>query len=85
MKFSGQRKIGGDGAQHNWLFTIIFYLSFYRVKVREGRFGELTEILAWYEYINDVILDHLDDEIKSTNKSGVWRYLISFKVRVSAQ
>ena len=30
-----------------------------RVKVREGRFGELTEILAWYEYINDVILDHL--------------------------
>ena len=48
--------------------------------MREGRFGEITEILAWYEYINDVILDHLDDEIKSTNKSGVWRYLISFKV-----
>ena len=55
----------------------------FRVKVREGRFGELTEILAWYEYINDVILDHLDDEIKSTNKSGVWRYLISFKVILS--
>ena len=50
-----------------------------RVKVREGRFGEITQILGWYEYINDVILDHLDDEIKSTNKSGVWRYLISFK------
>ena len=32
---------------------------FFRVKVREGRFGEITEILAWYEYINDVILDHL--------------------------
>ena len=52
---------------------------FFRVKVREGRFGEITQILGWYEYINDVILDHLDDEIKSTNKSGVWRYLISFK------
>ena len=52
-----------------------------RVKVREGRIGEITEILAWYEYINDVILDHLDDEIKSTDRSGVWRYLISFKVR----
>ncbi|QQP41908.1 Uncharacterized protein FKW44_016410, partial [Caligus rogercresseyi] len=49
------------------------------VKVREGRFGEITSILAWYEFINDIILDHLDDEIKSTNKSGVWRYLISFK------
>jgi len=51
----------------------------FRVKVREGRIGEITEILAWYEYINDVILDHLDDEIKSTDRSGVWRYLISFK------
>ena len=50
------------------------------MKVREGRIGEITEILAWYEYINDVILDHLDDEIKSTDRSGVWRYLISFKV-----
>ena len=77
MKFSGQWKIGGDRTQ---LAFHDHFLSFYRVKVREGRFGELTEILAWYEYINDVILDHLDDEIKSTNKSGVWRYLISFKV-----
>ena len=42
------------------------------MKVREGRIGEITEILAWYEYINDVILDHLDDEIKSTDRSGVW-------------
>ena len=40
----------------------------------------MTEILAWYEFINDIILDHLDDEIKSTDQSGVWRYLISFKV-----
>ena len=60
------------------LFHTFDYHSI-RVKVREGRFGEITQILGWYEYINDVILDHLDDEIKSTNKSGVWRYLISFK------
>ena len=86
------------------------------MKVREGRIGEITEILAWseyhkifffhreslleilclivrqsflhkqmnrYEFINDVILDHLDDEIKSTDRSGVWRYLISFKVSSS--
>ena len=44
-----------------------------RLKVREGSFSEITSILAWYEFINDIILDHLDDEIKSTNKSGVWR------------
>ena len=47
--------------------------------MREGKFNEITSILAWYESINNIILDHLDDEIKSTNKSGVWRYLISFK------
>ena len=80
MKFSGLSwrhfKIS---IQHS---LVIMVLSSYRVKVREGRFGELTDILAWYEYINDVILDHLDDEIKSTNKSGVWRYSISFKVKV---
>ena len=46
-----------------------------RVKVREGKFNEITSILAWYEFINDIILDHLDDEIKSTNRSGVWRYV----------
>ena len=50
------------------------------MKVREGKIAEITEILAWYEYINDVILDHLDENIKSTDRSGVWRYLISFKV-----
>ena len=60
---------------NNLLHKLIF-----RVKVREGKIAEITEILAWYEYINDVILDHLDENIKSTDRSGVWRYLISFKV-----
>ena len=63
----------------SFLFHFLSQHHSIRVKVREGRFGEITQILGWYEYINDVILDHLDDEIKSTNKSGVWRYLISFK------
>ena len=61
-------------------FSLSISWSRNRVKVREGRIGEVTEILAWYEFINDIILDHLDDEIKSTDQSGVWRYLISFKV-----
>ena len=55
------------------MFYIFIQISC-RLKVREGSFNEITSILAWYEFINDIILDHLDDEIKSTNKSGVWRY-----------
>ena len=73
LKFQIQHEVFRFSLFHNFDHHSI------RVKVREGRFGEITQILGWYEYINDVILDHLDDEIKSTNKSGVWRYLISFK------
>ena len=58
--------------------TIMFLIV--RVKVKDGKFDELTEILAWYDLINDVILDHLDEEITAINQSGVWRYLLSFKV-----
>ena len=68
------------GKQFSWFYQLLLPLR-NRVKVREGRIGEVTEILAWYEFINDIILDHLDDEIKSTDQSGVWRYLISFKVK----
>ena len=83
MKFSGLIKICNFCKRLSFCIEyslpLSFSLSLFRVKVREGRIGEITEILAWYEYINDVILDHLDDEIKSTDRSGVWRYLISFK------
>lgn len=77
---SSTKCLGKSVYKSRYVENLVFTFLSCRVKVREGRFGELTEILAWYEYINDVILDHLDDEIKSTNKSGVWRYLISFKV-----
>ena len=83
MKFSGLIRICNFCKRLSFCIEyslpLSFSLSLFRVKVREGRIGEITEILAWYEYINDVILDHLDDEIKSTDRSGVWRYLISFK------
>ena len=48
-----------------------------------ARYEYINDVILRYEYINDVILDHLDDEIKSTDRSGVWRYLISFKVSKS--
>ena len=73
------QKLGGVLFATSFSSMLFLTIRTIRVKVREGRFGEITQILGWYEYINDVILDHLDDEIKSTDKSGVWRYLISFK------
>ena len=58
------------------------YTSPCRVKVREGKIAEITEILAWYEYINDVILDHLDENIKSTDRQTCERCLTMVGWRV---
>lgn len=35
--------------------------------------------LRWYNAVNTVLLEHLTRQIKETDKSGVWRYLIAFK------
>jgi hypothetical protein len=44
-----------------------------RIHVREGRLTDISTIMAWYSIINKVSTDHLDNEIKSANKSSVWK------------
>ena len=51
----------------------IFFLN--RIHVREGRLTDITTIMAWYSIITKVSTDHLDNEIKSTNNSSVWKYV----------
>ncbi|KAL2714474.1 Atrial natriuretic peptide receptor 1 [Vespula squamosa] len=41
--------------------------------------SSITEVLAWYTSVNAAMLDHLTNQIKETDNSGVWRYLIAFK------
>jgi hypothetical protein len=41
--------------------------------VREGRLTDTTTIIAWYSLINKIVANHLGNEIKSTNKSSVWK------------
>lgn len=36
-------------------------------------------MMHWYRVVNGAMLDHLSNQIKETNESGVWRYLIALK------
>merc|ERR1712172_259568 len=40
---------------------------------------DITSILNWYKLADAVFLDHLSQDIKRTNSSAVWRYLIGYK------
>ncbi|RZC42938.1 uncharacterized protein BDFB_008937, partial [Asbolus verrucosus] len=39
----------------------------------------MTDVLLWYTSVNAAMLDHLTNQIKETDNSGVWRYLLAFK------
>ncbi|KAL3274580.1 hypothetical protein HHI36_015963 [Cryptolaemus montrouzieri] len=53
-------------------------LKNFRLKIS---FEEITmqEVLLWYTSVNGALLDHLTNQIKETDNSGVWRYLLAFK------
>lgn len=35
--------------------------------------------MHWYRVVNAAMLEHMSNQIKETNESGVWRYLIALK------
>lgn len=39
----------------------------------------ITDVLSWYTSVNAAMLDHLTNQIKETDNSGVWRYLLAYK------
>ncbi|XP_012256293.1 receptor-type guanylate cyclase daf-11 isoform X2 [Athalia rosae] len=53
-------------------------LNDFREKISSEE-SSITEVMAWYTSVNAAMLDHLTNQIKETDNSGVWRYLISFK------
>ncbi|XP_065091667.1 uncharacterized protein LOC135712640 isoform X2 [Ochlerotatus camptorhynchus] len=44
-----------------------------------GETSTVRDVLHWYTTVNGALLEHLTNQIKDANKSGVWRYLLSFK------
>ncbi|XP_002074778.3 uncharacterized protein LOC6652499 [Drosophila willistoni] len=55
-------------------------LNEFRDRVRlEPEDSSITEVMNWYTSINRGLLHHLNEQIKETDNSGVWRYLVGFK------
>ncbi|KAH8331766.1 hypothetical protein KR074_011138 [Drosophila pseudoananassae] len=55
-------------------------LTDFRNRVRlEPEESSITEVMNWYTSINRGLLHHLNEQIKETDNSGVWRYLVGFK------
>ncbi|XP_030381562.1 uncharacterized protein LOC115629245 [Scaptodrosophila lebanonensis] len=55
-------------------------LNDFRDRVRsEPEDSSITEVMNWYTSINRGLLHHLNEQVKETDSSGVWRYLIGFK------
>uniref|UniRef100_A0A6P4E920 guanylate cyclase n=1 Tax=Drosophila rhopaloa TaxID=1041015 RepID=A0A6P4E920_DRORH len=55
-------------------------LNEFRDRVRlEPEESSITEVMNWYTSINRGLLHHLNEQIKETDSSGVWRYLVGFK------
>lgn len=42
------------------------------------------EIMIWYMNVNSALLDRISNQIKESDRSGIWRYLISFKTLIRA-
>lgn len=37
----------------------------------------MADVMRWYNTVNAALLDHLTNQIKETDNSGVWRYVYS--------
>lgn len=45
----------------------------FRQTVKQSEETTITDVLAWYTSVNAAMLEHLTQQIKETDTSGVWR------------
>lgn len=72
--------IDGPGSKATWLNMSEFREEL--VEFRDNICSEnstVRDVLHWYTTVNMALLEHLTNQIKDANKSGVWRFLVSFK------
>ncbi|KAJ8932489.1 hypothetical protein NQ318_005547, partial [Aromia moschata] len=54
-------------------------LTNFRQTLIQSQESSITDVLSWYTSVNAAMLEHLTTQIKETDNSGVWRYLLAFK------
>lgn len=63
----------------------IIKLSQFRNKIlKDPRNTTVFKSMLWYWKINSAFLDRISYQIKESDKSGIWRYLISLKTLIRA-
>ncbi|ERL83905.1 uncharacterized protein LOC125502904 isoform X2 [Dendroctonus ponderosae] len=73
LQIDGSRKVYLDKE------TFLTNLTTFRQTVNQSEETTFTDVLAWYTSVNAAMLEHLTQQIKETDTSGVWRYLLAFK------
>lgn len=50
----------------------------FRTKIHSEE-SSMADVMRWYNAVNAALLEHLTNQIKETDNSGVWRYELSIK------
>ncbi|XP_060523060.1 uncharacterized protein LOC132700024 [Cylas formicarius] len=59
--------------------TFLKNLTTFRQTVKQSEETTITDVLSWYTSVNSAMLEQMTQQIKETDTSGVWRYLLAFK------
>lgn len=51
---------------------ICILFSLFRSKIHSEE-SSMADVMKWYNTVNAALLDHLTNQIKETDNSGVWR------------
>nr|CAI5863931.1 unnamed protein product [Callosobruchus analis] len=73
LQFEGSKKLYLDKT------TFQKNLTRFRESIIQSVESSITDVLSWYTSVNAALLEHLTNQIKETDSSGVWRYLLAFK------
>ncbi|XP_056644589.1 receptor-type guanylate cyclase gcy-8 isoform X2 [Diorhabda carinulata] len=54
-------------------------LTHFRENILNSEDSSIKDVVSWYTSLNAALLEHLTQQIKENDNSGVWRYLLAFK------
>lgn len=63
------------------VMTIVFPFSLRRTKIHSEE-SSMADVMRWYNTVNAALLDHLTNQIKETDNSGVWRYCLLIHITI---
>ncbi|KAJ8956595.1 hypothetical protein NQ314_006681 [Rhamnusium bicolor] len=78
IQFEGKKKLYVDKS------TFQNDLTQFRQTLIKSEESSITDVLTWYTSVNAAMLEHLTNQIKETDNSGVWREYVNDNLREAA-